>query len=613
MNIKFSANRLLIVFYLFLIACSETEVPTKLASLASIEAGEDNSYANIYRVSTKHLHLDLDVNFENKSIYGIARHEIENNHADTAIFDIKGLQIQKVTLGAKGKEKNTSYIIGIEDSTNGAPLSVLITPKTRYINIYYQTTDQTTSLHWNNEKIKPTFSNDSIQKDSLVGSSTTPSYVYTLPGEQFIRNWIPLQDIGYRKINYSATVRVPKGLLPLMGTINPTKKNDSSTYHFSSFSPVSIYDIGLTIGNFKHKKLSDKIGIYFIQKVNKTIIKETKTLPVIFKNIEKTYGKSPWPITNLIVLPDSSPFHNYTYPCLYFIHPSIFSKYENSTYDLEQFLLSHWPSTFFSTSCKNNISLETGISNYYLNRFVLQNYGKEQAELASKLYINTCLLSANEDFPCQFLPANVYTINCNEKSDTQTKEIAFKQLKGYLLMKSLETSLGTVKLDRFVRKYLQENQIHSLADFERELNHYLVQEEVIRFPLKTWLYGKKIPSFTYKISSKRHLQIHVFIKSFLSNKRFFRLRKTKVTFTHFTQFDWLTFISLLPAKTDVKKLSQLDAQYHLSYHPNRNIQSAWIKYGLKNNYAGVQTALQGVLARYGDKVYQSSFKLDKTL
>ena len=34
---------------------------------------------------------------------------IENNHADTAIFDIKGLQIQKVTLGQKGNEKNTSY------------------------------------------------------------------------------------------------------------------------------------------------------------------------------------------------------------------------------------------------------------------------------------------------------------------------------------------------------------------------------------------------------------------------------------------------------------------------------------------------------------------------
>ncbi len=610
---KFRANRLIIGLYLFLIACSDSEVPTKIGALTSIEAGEDNSYANIYRVSTKHLHLDLDVNFDNKSIYGIARHEIENNHADTAVFDIKGLQIQKVTIGLKGKEKNTSYIIGIEDSVNGAPLSVLITPKTRYINIYYQTTDQTTSLHWNKTKPATLSKQDSTQKDSLVETIKTPDFVYTLPGEQFIRNWIPTQDIGYRKINYSATIRVPKGLLPLMGTINPTKQNDSSIYHFSSNTPVSIYDIGLTIGNFKHKKLSEKSGVYFISKINKSILKETKTLPLLLNNIEKTYGKSPWSTTNIIILPDSSSLHTYTYPCSYFIHPSLFSKYQNSSYDLEKFLLTHWPSTFFSTTCKNNIALETGISNYYLNRFVLINHGKEQAELASKLFINTCLLSQAEDFVTPYLPLNVYTKNCNGKRGIPTKEIAFKQLKGYLLMKSLETSLGTNKLDKFVRKYLLENQIHSLADFERELNHLLIQEEVIRFPLKTWLYGKKIPSFNYKISSKRHLQIHIFVKSFLSNKRFFRLRKTKVTFNHFTPFDWLTFISLLPSNTDTKKLSQLDNQFHLTSHPNKNIQVAWIRYGIKNNYIGVQSTLQALLARYGDKEYKQSFHFEKSI
>ncbi len=610
---KFRANRLIIGLYLFLIACSDSEVPTKIGALTSIEAGEDNSYANIYRVSTKHLHLDLDVNFDNKSIYGIARHEIENNHADTAVFDIKGLQIQKVTIGLKGKEKNTSYIIGIEDSVNGAPLSVLITPKTRYINIYYQTTDQTTSLHWNKTKPATLSKQDSTQKDSLVETIKKPDFVYTLPGEQFIRNWIPTQDIGYRKINYSATIRVPKGLLPLMGTINPTKQNDSSIYHFSSNTPVSLYDIGLTIGNFKHKKLSEKSGVYFISKINKSILKETKTLPLLLNNIEKTYGKSPWSTTNIIILPDSSSLHTYTYPCSYFIHPSLFSKYQNSSYDLEKFLLTHWPSTFFSTTCKNNIALETGISNYYLNRFVLINHGKEQAELASKLFINTCLLSQAEDFVTPYLPLNVYTKNCNGKRGIPTKEIAFKQLKGYLLMKSLETSLGTNKLDKFVRKYLLENQIHSLADFERELNHLLIQEEVIRFPLKTWLYGKKIPSFNYKISSKRHLQIHIFVKSFLSNKRFFRLRKTKVTFNRFTPFDWLTFISLLPNRTDAKKLTQLDSQFHLTTHPNKNIQVAWIRYGIKNNYIGVQSTLQALLARYGDKEYKQSFHFEKTL
>ncbi len=592
----------------FCSSCDDIKESTKPNSLTSFEVGEDNSYSNIYRVSTKHLHLDLDVNFENKSIYGVARHEIDNNHADTAIFDVQGLLVQKVTVGKKGKEKNTSYILGIEDSTHGAPLSILINPKTRFINIYYQTTEHTKTLHWKTEKqILPSFK-DSLSKDTIPKIIEIPSFMYTLPGENYTRSWIPLQDVSYKKVSYSACIKVPKEYLPLMGTANPTKTNDSNTYTFKSNIPTSVYDLGLSIGKFKYKKLNKNTGVYFYIKTNKSFYKELKIIPSLLSGIEKKYGKSPWEVTNFILLPFSSPYHSYYFSCNYYLHPSIFSKYSNSTYDLEKFLLTNWPTTFFSNICKNNLPIELGIHNYYLNRFVLQNYGKEQAELASKYYINNCLLSQTEERFQHYFPQNIYTKNCNEKKQVQHREIAFKQLKGYLLMKSLEESLGYDKLDRFVKKHIQENQTHTLSDFERELNHYLIQEEVIHFPLKTWLYGTRIPPFTYKISSKRHLQIHIFVKSLLSNKKFLLLRKTKATFNHFTPFDWLTFISLLPEHTNTKKLAQLDAQFHLSNHPNRNIQFAWIRYGKRNHYSGIEKPLQDILSKYGDKSLIESFE-----
>ena len=137
---------------------------------------------------------------------------------------------------------------------------------------------------------------------------------------------------------------------------------------------------------------------------------------------------------------------------------------------------------------------------------------------------------------------------------------------------------------------------------------FLVQKEVIRFPLKNWLYGKKIPHFTYKISSKRHLQLHIMMKSFLANKKFLKLRKTKKVFQRFTPFDWLTFISLLPEHTSIKKLSLLDSKYHLSYHPNKNVQYAWIRYGKRNNYKGIEDPLKDILESYGDKGLIDSFK-----
>ena len=56
---------------------------------------DDHSYSNLREIHTTHLDLELEVNFQNKTIYGVARHTMKNNNTDTAIFDINGLLIQK--------------------------------------------------------------------------------------------------------------------------------------------------------------------------------------------------------------------------------------------------------------------------------------------------------------------------------------------------------------------------------------------------------------------------------------------------------------------------------------------------------------------------------------
>ena len=47
----------------------------------------NHSYANIEAAHTTHLHLDLAVDFEQKKLSGVARHQIENNKSSEIIFD----------------------------------------------------------------------------------------------------------------------------------------------------------------------------------------------------------------------------------------------------------------------------------------------------------------------------------------------------------------------------------------------------------------------------------------------------------------------------------------------------------------------------------------------
>src|SRR5690606_18533494 len=136
---KFLAS---ISFLIILFSCTTVEENKGDKTLPSSKNTIDShSYSNHVEVKTKHLHLELEVNFENQTIYGVARHEMDKHNSDVAIFDMKGLKIKKVTLG-NGNEIPTDYTIGKHDELLGSPLSVKISPDTKHINIYYQTSEE---------------------------------------------------------------------------------------------------------------------------------------------------------------------------------------------------------------------------------------------------------------------------------------------------------------------------------------------------------------------------------------------------------------------------------------------------------------------------------------
>ena len=180
----------------FLWSCKSEKTP-KITVTEAIDVTvlDPHSYANFGEIQTKHLSLELDINFKNKTIYGIARHEVINRNARKAIFDINGPLIQKVTTGPKGKEVEVDFVIGKmdKDSILGQPLVVTVTPQTTLINIYYQTTTRSAALEWVNSNANP--------------------FLYSQGQAILTRTWIPVQDAPANRITYDAQLHVPKGLL----------------------------------------------------------------------------------------------------------------------------------------------------------------------------------------------------------------------------------------------------------------------------------------------------------------------------------------------------------------------------------------------------------------
>ena len=75
---RFFSALFLSFFLLIIFAACETAGKKNVSHTKVIADSEfdNHSYSNIRKIRTKHLHLDLDVNFEKKKIYGVARHEI---------------------------------------------------------------------------------------------------------------------------------------------------------------------------------------------------------------------------------------------------------------------------------------------------------------------------------------------------------------------------------------------------------------------------------------------------------------------------------------------------------------------------------------------------------
>ena len=94
---------LIISFFFLLFSCSNKTNEVVKSEKMKVRTDLTHSYSNTSEVHTTHLHLDLEVRFDDKLINGVARHSIINKGSDTVIFDVKNLNIQKVTSGKKGE------------------------------------------------------------------------------------------------------------------------------------------------------------------------------------------------------------------------------------------------------------------------------------------------------------------------------------------------------------------------------------------------------------------------------------------------------------------------------------------------------------------------------
>ncbi|MGC6434420.1 MAG: M1 family metallopeptidase [Crocinitomicaceae bacterium] len=580
---------LLAIILLVAFSCTQNpaEKPEIPSNIVTNKVYMKHSYSNVNKVKTVHLHLELDVNFESNVIYGVARHDIKQlKKVDTMILDVKNLDIQKITLGEKGQEVETNYLLGQTDELLGQPLFVRIDTKTTKVNIYYKTTQKTEAIDW--------------LPEALTQGKQHP-FMYTQGEAILTRSWIPIQDIPSNRITYSADIKVPNNLIALMSADNPVEKNETGLYHFEMKQAIPSYLISLAAGDIVYKELGPNCGVYAEPGLIDTCAYEFEDLPEMMNAAEKIYGKYRWEQYDVLVLPYSFPFGGMENPRLTFVSPTLLTGDRSLVSVIAHELAHSWSGNLVTNSTWEDFWLNEGFTVYFENRIMEELYGKEKADILAFIEFQELQHELKVISSSEFPEDTQLKLDLKGRDpDAGMTSIAY--VKGAFFLKTLENYVGRLKFDQFMKKYFNEYAFKTLTtqDFESFLNRNLLLPNKVEFNTKQWLYNPGLPSNCIKLNPPRFKKMQQLATDFYNGIKGLNSNLKRQDFL--TQ-EWQVFIRALPAQIDTSLLIEIDQQLEFKSCGNSEIMTEWYVLAIKNNYKGVREEMYKFLTKVGRRKY----------
>ncbi|RYM32508.1 M1 family peptidase [Brumimicrobium glaciale] len=545
----------------------------------------NHSYSKLDEVKTLHLNLELSLDVDKKIIEGIARHRVKNAGFKKVYFDIKDLNIEKVTLGDKNNEYDARFEIGEYDSLLGSPLIVDLDIGDLFVNIYYSTSPSAEALGW----LAP----------ELTGSGKYP-FLYTQGQAILTRSWIPVQDTPENRITYSATVKVPEGMLPLMSATNPTELNESGVYHFEMKQPIPSYLLALTVGELEYRKLSDNSGVYAEPHMIDAAEKEFKDIPKMIDAAEGLYGDYLWDIYDVVVLPYSFPFGGMENPRLTFVTPTLIAGDGSLVSTIAHELAHSWSGNLVTNASWDDFWLNEGFTVYFENRIMEEVYGKEVADMLAIIELQELKNTISEMNKEGNQKDTHLKLNLdNRNPDDGMTDIAYG--KGSFFLKTIESKVGREKFDVFINGYFNAHKFETLTteDFVNYLNKNLPELSEMGFNTEEWIYGAGIPDNIVKVESKKFEIAEQLASDIKEGKNLPKDLKRKDKTTQ----EWMAFIRGFNGELEKDKMIALDKQLNFKNSGNSEIMSEWYVLGIKNDYKEIRPEMKAFLTKVGRRKY----------
>lgn len=535
------------------------------------------SHSQPAQVTTKHISLDLTVDFEQRRLSGSATLDIENlTGTRTLVLDTWQLDVTSVTLDGTTP---ATWSYG-SMTAYSRPMNITIAPETDFVTIAYSTSNTAPGLFWNTAE---------------QSFGRVQPYLYSLNEPVSARSWIPSQDTPSVRLTYDAIIRAPRGMLALMSaTDNATAANDTGVYTFRMNYRIPIYLVALAVGRLEFRPLGERTGVYAEPELIEDAAWELQYLQEMLEVAEEIAGEFPFSRHDVLFMPPTFVVGGMEHPMLNFVNPSVVTGNRPAN-PLPSTLIAHelahsWAGDSATLGSWNDVWVNEGITSYLTHRIIEEMSGPERAEFG--------WWNDRANYTAYAKEATTATILHRSVNNPNQGFGATGYVKGALFIKTLEDFIGRESFDRFLRRYFQtfayrwvDDQNFTALLRQEVLNARPELEAQLR--LNEWLYQAGLPTNTTAPETSTLIErVQERADRFGTGTHINQLAPST-----WTQLELEQFLLYAPQQSVRSRMSELDAALGLSA---RNLAPfAWLRHVIYAKYQPGMAAVERALMRGG--------------
>ena len=542
-----------------------------------------HSYAKPEEAVVKHLHLDLNVDFDKKQLTGYAELSIETNGKTTELhLDSRDLSIDSVWADGDA----TTFKLGEQQPFIGSDLAIAIKPTTKKVKVKYSTSPNAAALQW-------------LSPEQTAGGDFP--FLFTQSQAVLARTWIPLQDSPGIRFTYSATIHCPANLMAVMSAENDTTLHNDGAYTFKMPQAVPSYLMALAVGNLKFHSYDHRSGVYAEPATIEKAAYEFEDMPKMIAAAEELYGPYAWGRYDVLVLPPSFPFGGMENPRLTFATPTILAG-DRSLVALVAHELAHsWSGNLVTNATWDDFWLNEGFTVYFETRIMEKLYGKDYADMLTVLSKGE-LENTIKDLGPTNKDSHLYLDLKGRDPDDGMSDIAYE--KGRFFLTAIEEAVGRKRWDDFLKKYFAEHAFQSITTktFLDYLNKELIKDDKAladKININAWVYGPGLPSNCPVVTSTALQIAEDDAKAFVTGAK----NPEQIDGKNWNTHQWLSFLRALPNDMTVEQMTALDKTFHFTASNNSEIKCDWLLLVIETKYKSGYQALEDFLCHVGRRKF----------